>query len=115
MKYMDDKPMAQGDLLIVPAAEIPTGVKPAVAEGDVYVIGHSETGHHHVIEKERVEVFEPADDAFCLWIKTLGKSAELKHMRNYDTHESIVLRPDRIYQVRRQREYTPEGWRRAAD
>jgi hypothetical protein len=38
----------------------------------------------------------------------------LRHLRQQDTHETLKIAPG-IYEVRRQREYTPEGWRRAAD
>ena len=39
---------------------------------------------------------------------------ELRHLRSFDTHESILFRPG-TYHVRRQREHTPEGWRRVED
>jgi len=115
MKCITNKPMAQGDLLIIPVQKVPANVKPATPEGDHYIVGHSETGHNHVIEKARAEVFEAADDAFCAWIKTLDKPADIEHQRGFDTHETIRLEPNRVYEIRRQREYTPEGWRRAAD
>ena len=115
MKYIANKPMAQGDLLIIPVAAIPANAKAVKPDGNHYIVGHSETGHHHVIEKSRAEVFEAADDAFCAWIKTLDKPADLEHKRDFDTHEPIRLEPNKVYQIRRQREYAPEGWRRAAD
>lgn len=34
--------------------------------------------------------------------------------RSFDTHESILLKGG-TYEIRRQREYTPEGWRRVED
>jgi hypothetical protein len=36
------------------------------------------------------------------------------HLRSYDMHAPITIKPG-IYELRRQREYTPEGWRRVAD
>jgi hypothetical protein len=115
MKHITNKPMAQGDLLIIPVKKVPAKASPAKAEGQYYIVGHSETGHHHVIERARAEVFEAADDAFCAWIKTLDKPADIEHQRDFDTHETIRLEPNKVYEVRRQREYAPEGWRRAAD
>jgi hypothetical protein len=35
-------------------------------------------------------------------------------MRSFDTHETLNIPPG-IYEVRRQREYVPEGWRKAQD
>jgi hypothetical protein len=115
MKQISDKPMAQGDLLIIPVKSVPKKAIAAVADGTHYILGHSETGHNHVIDRARAEVFEAADDEFCAWVKTLGEPADIEHKRGFDTHETIRLEPNKVYEIRRQREYTPEGWRRAAD
>jgi len=40
--------------------------------------------------------------------------AVLEHHRSFDTHEALEIKPG-IYEIRRQREYTPQGFRRAAD
>lgn len=106
---------AQGDIMIVKTDAIPPSAKLAKAEGDHYIVAHSETGHHHVIERPRAEVYEAADNEFIAYIKTLGDGAEIKHLRDFDTHETIALEPDSIYRIHRQRESAPEGWRRAAD
>ena len=39
---------------------------------------------------------------------------EIKHLRSFDTHESIRFEIG-DYEIRRQREYVPEGWRRIED
>lgn len=114
-KFCTDKPVAQGDILIIPIKAIPANAKPAKAENGVYVVAHSETGHHHVIEKSRAEVFEAADDEFIAFIRTMGDGAEIEHKRDFHTHETIGLAPNRTYEIRRQREYIPEGFRRAQD
>lgn len=102
MKYI-----AQGDLNIFQVDEIPENVP----ETDDRVLAHSETGHHHVIEGNTVRVFE--QDEFVSYIKT-PEPAKIVHLRGFDTHKTINLDPGR-YRVTRQREYTPEGFRRAAD
>lgn len=114
-KNCTTRPVAQGDILIIPVASIPANVKPASAEDGVYVVAHSETGHNHVIEKQRAEVYEAADDAFIAYVRTLGDGAEIVHKRDFHTHESIALSPNQTYEIRRQREYVPEGFRRAQD
>lgn len=106
---------AQGDILIIAVDGVPENVKPGNLEGGRYIIAHSETGHHHVIDRAKAEVFESADDAFVAYIRTLGDGAEITHQRSFDTHESISLEPNKTYQVRRQREYVPEGFRKATD
>lgn len=115
MKLVTNRPVAQGDILIVPCDVIPANAKPATVEHGVYIIAHSETGHHHVIERTRAEVFEAADDAFVAYIRALGDGAEITHERPFDTHETVALEPNRTYRVHRQREYVPEGFRKAAD
>ncbi len=114
-KIVTNRPVAQGDILIIPIATIPANAKAAKAEGAHFVIAHSETGHNHVIEKSRAEVFEAASDQFIAYIRTLGDGAEIKHQRPFDTHETVALSPNQSYEVRRQREYVPEGFRKAAD
>ena len=115
MKNVTNRPVAQGDILIIPVPSIPANVKPAEAVSGKFIIAHSETGHHHVIEKTRAEVFESADNEFIAYIKTLGDGAEITHERSFHTHEALGLEPNKTYEVRRQREYVPEGFRRAAD
>lgn len=114
-KYLTDKPMAQGDLLLIPISNIPASAKPAIVEGGHYIVAHSETGHHHVIDARRAEVFEAADDKFIAYVRTLGDGAEVEHKRDYHTHETINIRPNTTVEIRRQREYIPQGFRRAQD
>ena len=38
----------------------------------------------------------------------------LRHLRDHDTHKTIAI-PAGVFEVRRQREHTPEGWRRVED
>lgn len=115
MKYVTNRPVAQGDMLIIPVSEIPASAKAAKPEGAHFILAHSESGHNHVIERAKAEVYEAADDSFVAYIRTLGDGAEIKHQRSYDTHESYMLEPNKSYQVRRQREYIMEGFRPAQD
>lgn len=115
MKICTNRPMAQGDILIIPINAIPDTAKAAAADGAHYIVAHSETGHNHVIEKHRAEVFEAADDSFIAYVRALGDGAEIVHKRDFHTHETIGLAPNQTYQIRRQREYVPEGFRKAQD
>lgn len=108
-------PGAQGDILIIPVSRIPTNAQAAKPEGKYFIIAHSETGHHHVIDRAKAEVYEAADDKFIAYIRALGDGAEIVHQRPFDTHEAVALEPNQNYQVRRQREYIAEGFRAAQD
>ena len=113
MKTVTNRPVAQGDMLIIPIRTIPANAKAATPEGAHFILAHSETGHHHVIERAKAEVFEAADDAFVAYVKALAP-ADITHQRPHDTHETVQLAPGN-YEIRRQREYMPEGFRKAAD
>ena len=110
---------AQGDVLIRRVEEIPANATPATAENGQVVVTHSESGHSHVMLLDRevgvpsVEMFSATDNPLLAWIK-VNRPTSLDHLRPHDTHESIMFQPG-IYEVRRQREYAPEGWRRVED
>ena len=102
----------QGDLAIIPVNAIPEGVEEVVTDDEHHVVAHSETGHHHVLEARKVRVYQAAS-AMYLYLKVL-EQVELNHMRSVDRHEALSLPPG-DYQLLRQREGTPEGWRQVAD
>lgn len=85
---------------------------------DVHIIAHSETGHHHVMERSKVDVFVPKkkdpNSAVGILYMIVKEPTSLDHLRPYDTHESIMFAPGE-YKVTLQQEYTPEGYRRVAD
>lgn len=107
---------AQGDLLIRRINKIPKAAVKTSADSNLkaFVVAHSETGHHHVIAENQVEVYQDPKDAMVSYISVFGPKADLKHMREYDTHETLRL-PVGSYELRRQREWSPEGWRRVED
>lgn len=104
---------AQGDVLIRRVEHIPSGIAPVAPTGDHVIVTHSETGHHHVMERDAVEMFQSADNPLVAWLRVHRPTA-LIHQRPHDTHEAIHFQPG-CYEVRRQREHAPEGWRRVAD
>jgi hypothetical protein len=113
MRTITERPSFQGDVCIRRVAEIPQNAVAAGAEGGVYVIAHSETGHHHVVKERGAQLLIDKTNAFIAWLD-VAEPTVLEHMRSFDTHEPYRLEPGK-YEVRRQREHTPEGWRRAAD
>ena len=113
---------AQGDFIIIRIDDIPADVEPYEPEngasGPQYVVAHSETGHNHTIVADRkVRAYRPKqtndEDLYRLFF-AVEAPAEIVHQRSFDTHETLLVPPGR-YEVRRQREYIPEGFRRAAD
>jgi len=109
---------AQGDLLIRRIESLPEGIELIKPEKGVHVVAHSETGHNHVIEARPNVSLYTTNDPMISYLEVIEATDEaetvIKHLRSFDTHESIKINPG-IYEIRRQREYTPEGWRRVED
>lgn len=104
---------AQGEVFIRRIDTLPAGIVPAPIEDGNYVVGHSESGHHHVIPAVGVQCFVAPENSLHLYLD-VSEIVALKHLRPHDTHAPITIQPGK-YEVRRQREWAPEGWRRAAD
>ena len=109
---------AQGDVLIRRVPEIPKNAKEVLTESGRVVVTHSETGHDHVmvLDRERgkpdVRMYQ-GDNPLVAWLE-VNRPTALEHLRPHDTHEPIMFGVG-IYEVRRQREHTPEGWRQVQD
>lgn len=104
---------AQGDMIITRINRLPDGLEVAQPENGYVVVTHSETGHNHVIEANRAQLLIDKTNTFIAYLNVF-EPCELEHLRSFDTHAPIALDKG-YYEVRRQREYTPQGWRRAQD
>jgi hypothetical protein len=105
---------AQGDMLITRIDSLPEGLEPAKSERKGYhVLAHSETGHDHVVLEKSAQLLINKTNAFIAYLNVM-EPCEIEHLRSHDTHESIKVEKG-FYEIRRQREYTPEGWRKAQD
>ena len=111
---------AQGDIYIRRVSALPANAVPAavnrdtVDSADRYIVTHSETGHHHVMDRPRVKMYTIPDSIMDIFLEVEEGGALLEHLRPHDTHETISFDKG-TYHVRRQREYTPEGFRRVED
>lgn len=100
----------QGDVAIVRVDEIPSNAKKRTDK----IAAHSETGHHHAFEAGASVWLYSTDDELIQYMKVKKEPATLKHLRDYDQHEAWSFPPG-TYKIIRQREETPEGWRRVED
>jgi hypothetical protein len=107
------KMAAQGDVMFIKIDNIPSDAIEAKAEKGYLIVAHSETGHNHVIDCRNAQMLIDKTNNFIAYLK-VSKPAEVEHKRSFDTHESLLLDPGN-YEVRRQREYVAEGFRRVAD
>lgn len=115
---------AQGELTIRRIGDLPRyrtlpkGYIPMKPEGGRYIIGHSETGHHHVIDAvgATIGVMEKPPVGMQILYMILENPLAVEHLRSFDTHETITNEPG-IYEVRIAREFDhyEEQARRSAD
>lgn len=104
---------AQGDFVIIKVDEMPTNIVSITPENGNIVVAHSETGHNHVMVAEKVEAYKEPDNLYEMFL-LVKEPTPVEHLRSHDTHEPLLV-PEGLYQVRRQREYIPNGFRLAAD
>jgi hypothetical protein len=98
--------LRQGDVLLVPVANIPTGGNPR--KSGILAYGES-TGHsHRLAALEAGELYEVGDRLF------LSVTAEGGVSIQHQEHAAVQVDKGQ-YEVRIQREYTPEEIRNVAD
>lgn len=106
---------AQGEITIRRIGDVPktgkqqSGYTPLALENGRFIIGHSETGHHHVLSKSTgadVMVMDRPPEGMRVLYAILYEPMSLDHQRDHDTHESIALPPGE-YEFRIAREYDP--------
>lgn len=125
------KPIAQGEVLIWMKKYAPKSVLDGLAklknmqemslENGMLIMGHSESGHHHVLEpvskkmkisKAALALIDAANDTF-VDLKIFHECA-LIHQRGNDTHGSFILPPGEYIRGIRE-EQSVQGWVRVAD
>lgn len=113
MRTIANRPVFQGDVMILRIDAIPNTAIRADATHGKHVVAHSETQHHHVVDAGLADRFIDQMNSFISYLN-VASDVELTHLRSFDTHEPILLTPG-TYIVRQQREYVAKGFRRAAD
>lgn len=76
-----------GEVMLIPVKDVPNGR--VLKKGD-YILAHSETGHHHVLEGTGFEITEVENGQ--LFVKVL-KDTNLAHRKEHDKHRTITLPP----------------------
>ncbi len=101
----------QGDVLLLPCKQIPTGLPEAVPENGRLILARGEaTGHHHSLAlSNRVTMFR--DDASG---GTLYLQADAPVSLEHQEHRALTVAPGR-YEVRIQRTVQSGLARRVAD
>ncbi len=99
---MTNKVIIHGENVFIPVNKMPEG---KTTKHKMYIAGHSETGHHHVLEsKTDFEILE-AKDNDELYIR-LFAPANVVHKKSHEIHETKVLQPG-VYKRTFATEYDP--------
>lgn len=110
---------AQGEVRMFRIDKVPANARPVEKERGLWIIGHSESGHDHILEAERVKVFSDpeAPQGMTVLYAILDSAGSLNHLRGYDTHAPHSFQPGDTIMFRTDREYDPyaELARRVAD
>lgn len=94
--------------------DVPKDATKAEAMGGMFIVTHSETGHHHtVVARPDVQLFQDKKDPQTAYLVN-AKPVELVHHRSFDTHKPFII-PSGKWLVRRQVEGRPGGWQRVED
>lgn len=110
---------AQGDVMFRRVDKLPAGLTEVEPKKLRKVVAHSETGHHHAIDDMGVRMFQGADPMVCFLVLESVEHCDVVHHRPWDTHATMRLsgggQVGSVFEVRRQREWSPAGWRRVED
>lgn len=105
---------AQGEISIRRIGDLPedmanpAGYTSLSPEGGRLIVGHSETGHHHVIDARHgsVAVLDKPPEGMRILRALITQTTQLEHLRPHDTHAPVTLEPGE-YELRIAREYDP--------
>lgn len=102
------KQYRQGDVLLRGVERLPPDAVSQKSPNSVIVLAYGEaTGHAHVVDSALAVLYRAGQKEF-LEINNLG--AVLRH----EEHSALQLEPG-CYEIIRQREYEPAGWRNVVD
>ena len=89
-----------GENFFIPIKKLPKGQE---QECKVYIAGHSESGHHHLLEaKKPFTVIENYQERAVL----LNEVTKLFHKKSFDIHKTQYLAPG-AYRIVHKTEYSP--------
>lgn len=91
-------PIRHGEIMLVPVETIPEG---KTSKHDLFIVGHSETGHHHVLEStKQFEITEANKELYF----RLFDPVKLVHKKATDRHKDLTI-PAGIYKRFHDTEY----------
>ena len=99
---MKNIPIIHGENVLLPVAKLPKGKK---STHKTFIVGHSETGHHHVLEAEKASKFDIIIKGEDMYVSS-KQVTNLVHKKTHDIHKTVKVQPG-FYKVIRKNEYDP--------
>jgi hypothetical protein len=96
----------QGDVLLIKSDSIPSGDKTKAENGRLILARGEATGHHHSVLEDDAELIQEGERMLL----NVLRETSLVHQE----HGAIVIAAG-VYEIKRQREYSPEAIRNVAD
>lgn len=96
------EPITHGELAFIKVDKLPKSFKGESSKHNMYIAGHSETGHHHIVESDTEFEVLNGNERYLI-IRDLAK---LWHKKDVDIHETRILSPG-IYKINEKTEYNP--------
>lgn len=96
--------LRQGDVLLIQAGELPDEAEEEAVSGALVLVEGEATGHAHVVRSKRASLHRLADWGERYLVVEGTRPVALSH----EEHDPIAVLPG-VWEVRRQREYSPEG------
>ena len=105
-----------GEVVMLPVSEIPKDAK-LVEEGFSIIIGHSESGHHHVLDISTeqgttIKMYEKDGKTYL----DIPLMAHLRHQKTVEKHETQIFEKGLyIREIRESYSYALKAMRRVQD
>lgn len=93
-KEFQRRAVRHGEVMIVPIDTLPQGVK-QIEHGREIIIGHSESGHHHVavaVVGDDLTAYRSTGTDLNLYLRVMSQT-KVEHRKPSDQHEAKTLEP----------------------
>ncbi len=105
----------QGDILLIPVGSIPAEARKQRRQRGRLILAEGEaTGHAHAVVDRGADLYELISEADVAEMRQRFLDVATEVALVHDEHATIAVPPGR-YEVRRQREYSPEAIRQVSD
>lgn len=99
----NNEPIRHGEV-ILKLTSLPKDLESKTKKVKTFIVGHSESGHHHVLESKKTFTVHEVSEAFSYLVLT--EEANLVHKKDTDIHDTLTLVPG-VYKVNKKTEYSP--------